>query len=427
MMKLEEIINYLKSNDRVYDYRINQIKRESYELFFVHRNLETVRATDILETKITIYCKHDNYLGDSQFDIYSSTTLDDLKLLVDKAINKALLIKNEFYNQVENVNDSVEIESNFKNYDMKKLGAMIADCVFSANKYNDCSLNSVEIFLNKINQRIINSRNVDVTQIRYTAMIEAIPTYNGDKESVELYEQYNFNFYDFDTIKEEIAEKLEQVKARYNAIKPDNKIACNIILNAQEILELMWNFANDLYYHNVYSNSNLYKRDDLIQDDAKGDLLNISLKSEIKGCSESIRFDSTGFRLKDVNIINNGKIMNYHGSYRFAQYLNEEATGALPCIEVECGNLSCDELKHDPYLEILSMSGLQVDLYNDYIGGEIRLAYYYDGNCITPLTGISISGSLKEALNNMKLSKEATTFSIYKGPKLALFKGINII
>ena len=78
------------------------------------------------------------------------------------------------------------------------------------------------------------------------------------------------------------------------------------------------------------------------------------------------------------------------------------------------------------YLEVLSMSGLQVDLFNDYIGGEIRLAYYCDGEKITPVTGISITGSLKQVLSSIRLSAEIAADDGYTGPKKAILSGMKI-
>jgi hypothetical protein len=73
------------------------------------------------------------------------------------------------------------------------------------------------------------------------------------------------------------------------------------------------------------------------------------------------------------------------------------------------------------------MSGLQLDIYNDYIGGEVRLAYYFDGEREIPVTGISISGKLSDALANMRLSDIATVYEGYLGPKWASFGGIEIV
>ena len=73
------------------------------------------------------------------------------------------------------------------------------------------------------------------------------------------------------------------------------------------------------------------------------------------------------------------------------------------------------------------MSALQVDVYNDYIGGEVRLAYYYDGQKVIPLTDVSISGKLSEALKSMRLSNTTTVRDSYEGPDRALFRNISIL
>ena len=72
------------------------------------------------------------------------------------------------------------------------------------------------------------------------------------------------------------------------------------------------------------------------------------------------------------------------------------------------------------------MSGLQVDTYSDYIGGEVRLAYYFDGTHRIPLTGISISAKLSHVLNHLRLSSETTVQGRYAGPAAALLEGFNI-
>ena len=72
------------------------------------------------------------------------------------------------------------------------------------------------------------------------------------------------------------------------------------------------------------------------------------------------------------------------------------------------------------------MSGLQGDFYNDYIGGEVRLAYYHDGEKIIPVTGISISGRASEVLNSLRLSSEIAVADSYTGPKKALINCMKI-
>jgi PmbA protein len=147
----------------------------------------------------------------------------------------------------------------------------------------------------------------------------------------------------------------------------------------------------------------------------------------VKGSVSSSAFDHDGVTLVDRKIIENGKAIALYGGTKFAQYLGEVATGNLGCISVECGTLTDEQKTSAPYFRCASMSGLQVDIYNDYIGGEVRLGYYFDGEKEIPVTSISISGKLSVALANMRLSSEETTYESYRGPKCAIFDGIEIV
>ena len=80
-----------------------------------------------------------------------------------------------------------------------------------------------------------------------------------------------------------------------------------------------------------------------------------------------------------------------------------------------------------PYLECVYLSGIQVEVENDYIGGEIRLAYYFDGEKKLPVTGIFMSGKLSDVLNTVVLSEETVVYERYFGPRKLLVSGMDII
>lgn len=423
---MKTAIELLRANPQVSGYKINIHQKESYELFFVKGALETVRCTDTCDKEVTVYVDHGEYKGDAQFFIYPSTTAEQIRGLIEEAVGKALLINNRNYELPAAEEGSYVVESNFAQYDPADLAAMIAKEVFAANTVEDASLNSVEVFVTKHTQSVLNSCGLNKTQVSYDSMVEAIPTYNGADQSVELYEQYNFSSFNAEAIRREIADKMAQVKARYEAVKPDSLIDCKVILNKQELSCLFEEIANNLNYASVYSHSNLYKKGDDIQKDPKGDRLNISMAGEAEGNVFSAKFDGDGMSLGRIQIVENGKAVNYFGSNRFGQYLDETPTGNLRCLLVETGSASSADFEAGPYLEVISMSGLQVDLNNDYIGGEIRLAYYSDESKLIPVTGVSISGELSRVLSDMILSAETGVYDGYIGPAKAILKDMKI-
>ena len=423
---MKRIIDALRGNSQVSDYKINLSAKESYECFYVKGKLETVRCTDVCDKVVTVYVDHDGFKGDSQFFVYPSTTEEELQQLIEKAAQKAAMLNNKMYTLPENEAGEYVVESNFSDYALSELAGKIADAVFEANTVDHADLNSVEVFVNRRTDTVVNSRGIHKTQVRYDAMVEAIPTYNGEEESVELYQQYNFSDFCADTVRKEIAQKLQEVAARAKAVKPDFAMDCKVILNKQELSELFGSITHDLHFATVYSHAGLFHKGDDIQHSPTGDKITITMAGSLPGNIRSACFDGDGMKLQATCIVEEGKAVAYYGDNRFGQYLGEVPTGNLRCVQVACGTACPKCLTAAPYLEVLSMSGLQVDFYNDYIGGEIRLAYYCDGEKIIPVTGISITGSLKQVLSSIRLSCNSAVYDGYCGPEKAILQDMKI-
>ncbi len=421
-----DVINILKSTEGVDDYRVTSTKRESYELFFVHEKLETVRSTDTISTDVTVYIKHDGKVGDSSFSVYQSMDEAEVEKKVRSAAARAKLVSNESYELPEGGVFSGEIESNFKDYSMPVLAEKISDAVFAADTLGHGSLNATEVFIYKDTVSVKNSRGVDKTQVKYHAMVETIPTWTENGESVELYENYTFTEYDPEVITAEIAGKLREVRDRQVAVKPETPMSVNVLIGPKEILRLLGSITRDISYANVYSHSNLHKVGDSIQS-GDGDGITITLKGAMKGSTKSEAFDEDGVSLTEKVVVRGGVIESLHGDSRYAQYLGETPTGNLRCTQMEPGTLTKSEIMAAPYVECISMSGLQVDMYNDYIGGEIRLAYYYDGEKTVPVTAVSMSGKLSSVLSSLRLTEETVAVDGYTGPKNVMLKGMQIL
>ncbi len=423
MKKLIELLNTLD----VSAYKINVHKQESFQLFFVHEKLETIRSTDTKNTYITIYMEHGDFLGSTTFQIYDSLSLDELKEMILDAKEKALAINDRKYSLNENDKQEFVSNSNFKDYSLKEMAYMIADELFSAEHEGSGALNATEVFVYKNEVSIINSKGVNKKETYYTSKVETIPTWNGDKESVEVYQQLNFTEFNKEDIKKEVESKLKEAKARYYATRINEAIDVPVLLGKEELNEAIASLAKySLNYRALYSHSSPYKVGDNIQSNPQGDKLSLSAKGEVKGVFGSAYFDNDGTTLKDKELIKDGKITSFFGSKRFAEYTNNEVTGNLEVIEIKGGSKTIEELKKEKHLECLTFSGIQCDPFLDYIGGEVRLAIYFDGEKEIPITGISISGKLSEVLNNMYLSKELGNTSYYHGPEKALFKGFKI-
>ena len=105
----------------------------------------------------------------------------------------------------------------------------------------------------------------------------------------------------------------------------------------------------------------------------------------------------------------------------------EKPSGSLLCYSLQPGTLTDEELQSTDRLECVSLSGLQIDPFADYLGGEIRLAYRVKNGVREPVTGITFSTSLSGALNSLRLSGRVVTHREYEGPEFMLFKGAEIL
>ncbi len=423
---MKNLINIIKDTNGVSAYKVIEQNVNSYELFFVHKELETVRKSVSTDTTVTIYVDHDGKRGNSTFMVYASNTDEQIANKVLDAIKKANMINDQPYDLPYGGVENVDISSNITESSVQALGAKIANTIFDANDVENCAINALEIFIVESKTRVVNSNGIDKTQTKYTVNIEAIPTCNGESESVELYEAYTLAEFDEKWISSEINARMQDVKARAIAQKPSQKLDCPVLLNAGELSTLFRELVSDTNYGAIYMHQNLKNVGDSIQSDVNGDALTITMRAEIKGSPRSAKFDGDGTTLKDSVVIKDGIIVGGYGSSRFAQYLDKEPTGALGCVDVECGSTTIADITKAPHLECVYLSGLQVDLFNDYIGGEIRLAYYYDGVNRIPVTGISMSGKLSEVLNNITLSSEDIVYGGYRGPKKALLNNMMI-
>ena len=424
MNSVNHIEDLLKENPQVSDYKINESKKESFELFYVKGKLETTRATDTCDLQVTVYADHDGFRGDSQFYVYPSTDDGELREKIQTAVCNARMIQNKPYRLPEGETAEETLESNLRSLPLPVLADQIGRQCFASNSLEGGSINSLEVFLNCHRDQVLNSRGLHKTQHYCTAMVEAIPTFSGDRESVELYEQYNFSALDPAALQQEISSKMEAVKARYQAQKPDFSMDCPVVLHRQELSELFSAIASDLNYRTVYNHGNRFQKGDRLQAGSSGDPITITMKGRMEGNVCSSCFDGDGLTLGEITLVFKGTVENYYGSNRFGQYLGEAPTGNLGCLCAEPGTFQPSQ--NQVYLEVLSMSGLQVDFFNDYIGGEIRLACYHNGDQVLPVTGISISGKVSQVLNDIRLSRNLGNQDGYTGPDTAQLSHMSI-
>ncbi len=423
---MEKIINLLKEFNEISDYRVIFVNEESDQVFFVHESLETVRKTNTSDIQVTVYVDHDSYRGEAGFSLYETDDDVTIREKIVNAINTAKLLDNKKFSLPKDEKASFENVTNFKDHSLIEVASLIYETLDEAEKETKAKLNATEVFVYKTTTHLVNSQNIDKSYVKYSALIETIPTFDTVDDSVELYFQTRISTFNKKDLKNKIKEKLEDVRLRAIATKPNYEINVPVLFRSSEIEHIVSSLINDQNYSNIFMHANMYKKGDKVQTSDSYDKFSASLYGSLKNCSRSAYFDQDGVTLTHKLILKDGVFKGSFGSNKYGEYLNKKPTGNLPIVSLKEGSYKEKDLRKVPHLECASFSGLQIDLHSDYIGGEVRLAYYFDGKESHPITGISISGKLSEILNLIKLSKESTTTSRYKGPKLALVEGFKV-
>jgi len=422
---IKQLSKALTASKSITGWLIDETSTHATQAFYVMQKLETTRLVDTREYYVTVYKEFTDgsvaYTGSSSFTLSHALTAKELEAKIEEAAFSASLVKNKQYNLVEGTKKRSWNQKPFP-YEPLDLLDKVASTFFMETEAH-LRFNSFELFHTTVTNHIVSSRGVDYKKTLQRLNIEAIPSYDGSENKVELYRFYNYSKIDFELFRSDAQAALSDVTARYaaKAIKDVSKV--DVVLKDEDLHSLFENLIEDYSYEGVYRKMTDKVIGDPIQKDVVGEYLNIDLQPS----SKEDAFDRDGVLLSPIKIIDNGVIANYYGSNQYAQYLGIKPSGNMPMIFVAKGKSKYAAMKRKPHLEIIALSGIQIDMYSHYIGGEVRLAIYFDGKEYHPVSGFSFSGNIDKCLSNLSLSKKTVAIKGYEGPKYILLKDMDIL
>ena len=425
---INTILHCLRHTHGVDDYKLIEKTIESCELFYVKKQLQTNRASKVIEYEATVYYDSHGKRGLSKFMIDPCMTKDEIEKRISIAVEQATLALNDYYRLPRNKDIKLEENtSNLKGKDLNEVMLDIVPAIFRADCYQNGQINATEIFLYKTTTRIVNSRKVDVTYESYKGNIEIIPSFDINNESFEVYKMISFSSLDTKDITKQVNDSMCQGIDRSNAVKYEGNKNINVLLHGEHIERLMRYFIYDLSYAQKYYGTNKFNVNDNISVDCLGDKISLTLLPVLSSSSDSNQVDNDGIILKETKLIENNIVLRNHGDFRFGYYLKEQdVTGKISNIKLEKGSYNIDELRKDSYIECVQFSDIQMDPYTGFFGGEVRLGYYYDGNKKVPVTGFSITGNIHDIVSDLKLSNDEIKTGHYYGPSLLLTKQFKV-
>lgn len=410
------IISALKEH-HIDVYRINRKMTESVELFFIKKRLDMRRGTKVAEYEVTVYRdfeeEGESYRGSATVRISAGMEALEVAEKLKSAYYAASFVKNRWYPlpKGEKV-PYIEKQTNLSEQ-WEENALHMADAIFSVDTREDVFLNSLEIFATRQEMRILNSEGVDVSYNKYIVSGEFVAQCLVPQD-VETYESFRYDRFDKEDIQKKVERVLAMTKDRAAAATAPAAGNYRVILSGKYVATLFdyyYSRAHAAYVYPGYSN---YKVGDDVQmagndEPVAGERLNLLL-------SATVPYSAEGIPMTDRTLLSDGKLNLIFGDTRFCHYLGVEPTGNYEKVVVKEGSTSFEEMKKTPYLHVVNFSDFQMDEMSGNFSGEIRLAYLFDGEKVTPVTGGSINGVITKAQKNFIFSKETQESMDFSGP-----------
>ncbi len=406
------------------DYHIVVKDEQSAELFFIKKELDMQRLKKVQTADVSVY--HVFEEGDNRFrgvasvQVQDSLTQPEMEKLFADAYYAAGFVKNKYYDLYEGTKvGMVQAKDPFGEKTLNEMVQGFAQALFAEDVYKEVFINSAEIFASRLTVHIRNSRGVDVSYNRSRVQGEFVVQCTSGQD-VETYQDFSYNGWNLDAIREKARNTIELTRARARATTAPVAGEYRLILSGGYVNEFMSYYVNRASSFAIYQKYSTFSAGcDVQGGEVSKDRVNMTMKSNVP-------FSDEGIPMKNRELVKDGKLMMIHGGNRFAQYLGIAPTGNFDGYKVEAGNVSIEQMKEQPYLEVVNFSDFQMDWFTGHFGGEIRLAFLYDGKTVTPVTGGSVNGNIFEAQKSLVFSKEMQVEKDFEGPKAVAMDGVSV-
>ncbi|HAE21259.1 MAG TPA: hypothetical protein DCG47_02910 [Spirochaetaceae bacterium] len=412
---IDTIREAVEADGRASDYRLSQSLRKGVEWYLIGDRLDSARSLEILSYSLTLYV--DSQDGDERtrgaftLAIQPSADAAELRAAIDRGIRAARGMKNAWYPlpDAEASRGALAIPmSAFASSPIEAAMPALKAALYAREGEAGSRINSLELFLSRIDERIVNSRGIDLSFSRYKGYCEYIVNASTPgKDEIELYGDLDFAEPDYERLSSALGDKLRQARDRLEA-EPTPDCGGLPVLFRAELAEKIYS-----YWFEGCQNAAAYQKtspftlgENLGAEGKTGDVISLKALPYLAGSPSSAPYDPDGMALKPIDCIVANKLERLIGPIKYAHYLKQSPCGALPLFELAGGAQSQRELASVPHLEASSFSDFFVDPTTGDFGGELRLGYVSRDGKRVPVSGGSITGNLAENRGAIKLSRE---------------------
>lgn len=421
---MERYIELLKKSN-VSTYFVRELTAKSVELFFIKKKLDMRRMKDDDSAEIIVYkdMEEDGKKLRGSATVYVNPTMSDeeISAKIASAEYGASFVKNPFFELAKPVKSEKRIqESDLNDLELSEIADKFVEAFYSEDNDPHAFINSFELFVRENEVHMVNSEGTDVSYVKRSVWGEFVAQCK-EPQDVETYKSFEYDSLALSDLKDLVKTTLKMTADRATATKMPKAGTYDVVLADSYVPEVLSYYAERAHVAYIYPGYSDFKVGDNVQGDkVTGDKLNMKF-------GVSVPFDAEGIELKEREFVTDGVLKTIHGNQRFSYYLGVEPIGTYGKILMPAGKVSMEDMLKKKCLYVVNFSDFQMDGLDGHFAGEIRLAYYYDGNgnmeCVT---GGSVNGSIFDAQSELTFSKETQKLARFEGPKACMFKNVSV-
>ena len=422
---MDRILRLLKECG-IKTYTVTSTKKESVELFFIKKNVDMRRMNRKNVFSITVYKdmleEGKKIRGFASILVNESDADDEIKNRIMQSLDSAKYVKNPYFElPVRELSKEVDCCGDLSGKSLDEIAEEFTSAAYSADCDEKAFINSFEVFVTEKHVRVVTSEETDVSYVTREIEGEFVAQCK-EPQDVETYMDFKYNFLGKEEIKELIKNTLQVTKDRAKATAGPKSGKYDVILSDRYVPVLLQFFLDRANAGLIYQGFSSFKTGENVQGtDVSGDVFDITY-----GVTNA--FDSAyGNKMEERPMLEGGVLRNIHGAPRFSHYIGVPKIGTYEKVKIPAGSMGMTEMKNRKCLHVVNFSDFQMDPLSGHFGGEIRLAYLYDGEGnVSVVTGGSINGSFLSAMKNVRLSRETEKLWNYEGPKAVLLTDISV-
>lgn len=406
-------------------WRINETVKETAELFFVKKELDTRRSKDVRKYEVTVFRDVESpegkmLRGATSVELSPSFEGEQIEEALKGAYYAAQFAANPYYELPDPVKAPLKEKSGeLVEAPLAQSAGKMARALFAPDTHTDAFVNSAEIFVMRSVQRIVASTGTDVAYTMASVTGEFVVQCR-EPEDVEMHSSFTYTELDEEALSDKVREALTFVRDRARAQKILKSGKYDLILSGNAVDEILSYYTSRSSASAVYSRYSSWKQGEDIQGEAAGERVDLTLQAVTP-------YSGEGIPMEDLHLVEAGKLQAFHGPTRFCRYLGVKPTGRYDKTFCANGTVPFEEMKKGPVLWAVTFSDFQMDFMTGHFGGEIRLAYLIEADgTVIPVTGGSVNGSILEGQKDLTFSAERYVTAHYEGPYAVRLKGVSI-